>query len=122
MSPLAVSVCPTLTGRLTTERGPSARRARPPDFTNKERRPRPRRNSGHTRRVPRRRRRVRASTLRAKWRKSSRSQNGSANCVEVADLRSHTAVRDSKNATGPALVFDRAAFVALLDRFHDVEH
>jgi hypothetical protein len=31
-------------------------------------------------------------------------------------------VRDSKNATGPALVFDRAAFVALLDRFHDVEH
>jgi len=41
----------------------------------------------------------------AKWFKSSRSTSGS-DCVEVAHLAdSMVAVRDSKNPTGPALVF-----------------
>lgn len=44
-----------------------------------------------------------------RWRKSSRSGQ-EANCVEVhGDLG---AVRDSKNATGPALAVDAAALVA----------
>ncbi|MPZ67569.1 MAG: DUF397 domain-containing protein [Pseudonocardiaceae bacterium] len=42
---------------------------------------------------------------RAHWRKSTRSAN-SGNCVEVADLaHGHRAVRDSKDANGPALIF-----------------
>ncbi len=41
----------------------------------------------------------------AAWRKSTRS-GSSGNCVEVADnLRGIVAVRDSKNPTGPALIF-----------------
>lgn len=41
----------------------------------------------------------------ANWFKSSRSQGGQ-DCVEVAFLDGgHVGVRDSKNPTGPALVF-----------------
>jgi len=51
----------------------------------------------------------------AVWKKSSRSNgNGGNNCVEVAILDTVVAVRDSKNPTGPALVFnpsDWAEFV-----------
>ena len=43
---------------------------------------------------------------RAAWRKSARSDGNAGNCVEVADnLPGIVAVRDSKNPTGPALVF-----------------
>lgn len=53
---------------------------------------------------------------RAQWRKSSRSGSNGGNCVEVAEnLPDIVAVRDSKNPTGPALVFsprEWAAFVA----------
>ncbi|MEO3744306.1 DUF397 domain-containing protein [Plantactinospora sp. B5E13] len=48
------------------------------------------------------------------WRKSSRS-GSDANCVEVAELPSAVAVRDSKDPDGPVLVFAAgpwAAFVA----------
>jgi hypothetical protein len=38
------------------------------------------------------------------WYKSSRS-GGANNCVEVAHSHGWTAVRDSKNKTGPVLVF-----------------
>ena len=51
----------------------------------------------------------------AVWKKSSRSNgNGGNNCVEVAFLDTAVAVRDSKNPTGPALIFnpsDWAEFV-----------
>ncbi|QIZ39382.1 DUF397 domain-containing protein [Saccharopolyspora sp. ASAGF58] len=41
----------------------------------------------------------------APWRKSSRSNNGAANCVEIAPLLdSGSGVRDSKDPVGPALV------------------
>jgi hypothetical protein len=51
------------------------------------------------------------------WRVSSRSNSGGGNCVEVgalADGSGRVAVRDSKDRTGPALVFPRAAWSAFL--------
>ncbi|SHE95176.1 DUF397 domain-containing protein [Streptoalloteichus hindustanus] len=54
-------------------------------------------------------------TLSGPWRKSSRSNNGANNCVEVAGIMGcSAAVRDSKNPTGPALIFPPAAFTALV--------
>nr|MDT0662263.1 DUF397 domain-containing protein [Micromonospora sp. DSM 115978] len=51
----------------------------------------------------------------AKWRKSTRSSGGgNGDCVEVADLGTAVGVRDSKNTTGPALVFSPATFTAFL--------
>jgi hypothetical protein len=44
-------------------------------------------------------------TIDQRWRKSSYSGNGGGNCVEVASVPSHVAVRDSKNPGGPALSF-----------------
>jgi hypothetical protein len=41
---------------------------------------------------------------RAVWHKSTYS-GGNGSCVEVADLGTVVAVRDSKDKTGPALVF-----------------
>lgn len=50
----------------------------------------------------------------AKWFKSSRS-TGSKDCVEVAHLDgSMVGVRDSKNITGPALVFTPAEWDAFV--------
>ncbi|MER7849972.1 DUF397 domain-containing protein [Kitasatospora sp. NPDC096077] len=54
-----------------------------------------------------------ASALNLIWRKSSRS-NDSGNCVELALLREAVAIRDSKNPSGPALAFDRAAHTAFI--------
>lgn len=51
----------------------------------------------------------------ATFRKSSKSGPNCDNCVEVAYVDGHYGVRDSKNPTGPVLVFDRdewTAFVA----------
>ena len=53
----------------------------------------------------------------ARWRKSSFSTGnggGDDNCVEVAAAPSAMAVRDSKNAVGPALVLPMPAFRALV--------
>jgi Domain of unknown function (DUF397) len=47
------------------------------------------------------------------WIKSSRSANNGA-CVEIAAVEGRTAVRDSKNPSGPVLVFDSAAWSAFL--------
>lgn len=43
----------------------------------------------------------------ASWFKSSRSTNN-GDCVECAFLPVHVAVRDSKDPSGPSLVFTRA--------------
>ncbi|ALC23497.1 DUF397 domain-containing protein [Streptomyces pristinaespiralis] len=47
-----------------------------------------------------------------RWRKSSYSGDTGGECVEVADLTPHVAVRDSKNPGGPALSITPAAFAA----------
>ncbi|MCZ1008872.1 DUF397 domain-containing protein [Streptomyces lydicus] len=56
------------------------------------------------------------------WRKSSYSDGGANNCVEVADgLPGAVPVRDSKTPTGGVLVFPAAvwsAFVAIVKAEH----
>ncbi len=57
-----------------------------------------------------------AEFTRATWRKATRSQANGA-CVEVAALAGHRiAVRDSKDASGPALVMDAGQWRAFLTR------
>ncbi|RSN44333.1 MULTISPECIES: DUF397 domain-containing protein [Actinomadura] len=46
----------------------------------------------------------------AVWRKASRSTSNGGNCVEVADLSSAVAVRDSKDPDGPKLTVSRDDF------------
>ncbi|SCE64565.1 DUF397 domain-containing protein [Micromonospora mirobrigensis] len=49
----------------------------------------------------------------AVWRKSTRSDNGGATCVEVAtNLPGVVGVRDSKDRRGPVLAFPPAAWRA----------
>ena len=58
----------------------------------------------------------------AVWRKSSRSNgSGGNNCVEVAFLDTAVAVRDSKDRSGPALMFTQAEWVAFVDSAKDGE-
>lgn len=58
----------------------------------------------------------------AVWKKGSRSNgNGGNNCVEVAMLGEGIAVRDSKNQTGPALMFTQAEWTAFVDSAKDGE-
>ena len=47
---------------------------------------------------------------RARWRKSTFSGGGGSNCVEVTDAGHAIAVRDSKDALGPVLVFGQHAW------------
>ncbi|MFV2022034.1 DUF397 domain-containing protein [Micromonospora sp. LOL_023] len=50
---------------------------------------------------------------RAVWRKSTRSNGNSGDCVEVADNQpGAVGVRDSKDQHGPALVFAPSAWAA----------
>ena len=58
----------------------------------------------------------------ARWKKASRSNgNGGNNCVEVAFLDATVAVRDSKNRSGPALMFTSAEWTAFVDSAKDGE-
>ena len=51
----------------------------------------------------------------AVWRKSTRSGNGGADCVEVArNVPGIVGVRDSKDPSGPALVIAPAGWSAFL--------
>ncbi|HEY8372138.1 MAG TPA: DUF397 domain-containing protein [Pseudonocardiaceae bacterium] len=52
-------------------------------------------------------------TEQLKWRKSRRSQSGSA-CVEVAPVSSGAAVRDSKNPAGGYFTVDRPQWTAFI--------
>jgi hypothetical protein len=56
-----------------------------------------------------------ANCVEVAWRKSSRSGSES-NCVEVAACAETTAVRDSKNPTGPMLAFPVASWADFLRR------
>lgn len=49
----------------------------------------------------------------ARWRKSSYS-GGANDCVEVAELSEHAALRDSKNISRGPLFFSKAAMRALV--------
>ncbi|MDL4772275.1 DUF397 domain-containing protein [Spirillospora sp. NBC_01491] len=49
------------------------------------------------------------------WRKSLRSSS-EGNCVEVADVQTAIAVRDSKDPDGPCLVVTRAHWGRLVGR------
>ncbi len=58
----------------------------------------------------------------ARWRTSTRSSTNGGNCVEVADnLPGVVAVRDSKNRSGPALMFTPAEWTAFVDSTKDGE-
>jgi Domain of unknown function (DUF397) len=49
--------------------------------------------------------------LELRWHKSSySSSSGGGNCVEVCTAETFVAVRDSKDATGPALTFTHQAW------------
>lgn len=50
----------------------------------------------------------------ARWRKSVKTQNSGA-CVEVARVDDAIGVRDSKDPSGPVLVFSVREFEAFLD-------
>lgn len=52
---------------------------------------------------------------RAVWRKSTKSGPWTEACVEVAFVDGATAVRDSKNPTGPVLVFTPKEWDAFVD-------
>jgi hypothetical protein len=52
---------------------------------------------------------------RAVWHKSSRSGGNGGNCVEVANLDTGVAVRDSKAPDNGTLVFDRSEWSNFVD-------
>jgi hypothetical protein len=64
---------------------------------------------------------LRVDLGRAEWRKSSRSGPFTDNCVEVAFVDDAIAVRDSKNPTGPVLIFTVSEWDAFVDGAKDGE-
>ncbi|MBF8188430.1 DUF397 domain-containing protein [Nonomuraea sp. K274] len=58
----------------------------------------------------------------ATWHKSTRSGPDGGDCVEVAELsRGRRGVRDSKNPTGPALIFTSGEWSAFITGVKDGE-
>lgn len=56
----------------------------------------------------------------AVWRKSSYSDGGGGDCLQVADgIHGTVPVRDSKNPDGPALLIPASAWTAFID---DLKH
>jgi hypothetical protein len=64
---------------------------------------------------------LRVDLNRAQWVKSARSGADSDNCVEVAFIDDAIAVRDSKNPSGPALIFTAAEWDAFVHGAKDGE-
>jgi len=58
---------------------------------------------------------------RAVWRKSTKSGPWTDNCVEVAFVDGAIALRDSKDPTGPALIFTPAEWETFLGGTRDGE-
>jgi Domain of unknown function (DUF397) len=58
---------------------------------------------------------------RALWRKSTYS-GGNGSCVEIADLGTAAALRDSKDRTGPKLIFTADEWRSFLDSIKSGEH
>ena len=48
------------------------------------------------------------------WRKSSYSAGNGGACVEIAKTVNHIAVRDSKDPSGPMLIFSSGGWAAFL--------
>ncbi|MDJ0460463.1 DUF397 domain-containing protein [Streptomyces sp. H27-C3] len=60
---------------------------------------------------------ARADLSNATWRKTAYSNGQGGDCVEFADnVPGLAPVRDSKNPTGPVLVFPADAWAAFVDR------
>lgn len=57
----------------------------------------------------------------ATWTKSTRSGPNCDNCVEVAFVGEAIALRDSKNPTGPALIFTPGEWDAFVEGAKDGE-
>jgi hypothetical protein len=64
---------------------------------------------------------MRVDLERAVWRKSTRSGPWTDNCVEVAFVDGAIAVRDSKNPTGPVLLFTPSEWDAFVEGAKDGE-
>jgi hypothetical protein len=64
---------------------------------------------------------IAADLTGADWTRSSRSGPYTDNCVEVAFVGGVIAVRDSKNPTGPVLVFTAGEWDAFVDGAKDGE-
>ncbi|MFI6874933.1 DUF397 domain-containing protein [Streptomyces sp. NPDC050400] len=48
------------------------------------------------------------------WSKSTYSDQGGGNCLEVADRGAEVGLRDSKDKSGPALLLPRATYMAFI--------
>ncbi|MFI0445814.1 DUF397 domain-containing protein [Actinomadura sp. 6N118] len=59
---------------------------------------------------------------RLTWRKSSHSQGGGADCVEVAGAVGSCAVRDSKDPNGPVLRFGQEEWATFLNSVKNDGH
>jgi hypothetical protein len=57
---------------------------------------------------------VEVAHVPAQWRKSSHS-GGSGACIEITNLHEAIAVRDSKDPSGPKLIFTPPAWAAFID-------
>jgi len=64
---------------------------------------------------------LRVDVSHATWTKSARSGGNTDNCVEVAFVDGAIAVRDSKNPTGPVLLYTRDEWDAFIGGVKDGE-